>query len=253
MKSQLSKRVGVARTLRSRALMIAALVLVLIIPQVAEAVLVTETSQSNTPINVIDFSQFAGCINFGAPECQNQDVGALVGETVLFTGTNGPGGAALYNASFAFSDNGQWGPGRNGFVGVNGQGFAEFGFTQGVSDVGAFVNYAPDSGGDPLIEVFNAAHVLLESSVISVTAPISTPNCLDDGAFRGFHRASNDIFFVRFTAGFIALDDLSFARIGDEESDDGGDDDDDDDDDGDDDDGGGGSRGELCVPVGGGL
>jgi hypothetical protein len=62
------------------------------------------------------------------------------------------------------------------------------------------------------MEIYGAGHNLLETVDISVFAPISTPGQLNAGAFRGFNRSSNDIFFVRFTDGFIVLDDLTFAR-----------------------------------------
>ena len=195
------------------------LLLVFVAPQSAEATLVTDTSLFNLPINVIDFSQFTGCGSFAEAGCgaAGQDVGGLVGETVTFTGTSGLLGASLFNAGFSLGSNGSWNSGRNGYVGINNQQggsgiFAQFTFTQGLSDIGAFVNYAPGQGGNPLIELFGATNNLLESSVISVDAPISTPGAVNDGAFRGFHRASNDIFFIRFTDGFQVIDDLTFAR-----------------------------------------
>jgi len=190
------------------------LLLVLLAPQSAEAGLVTDTSLFNLPISVIDFSQFAGC-GFNAPGCgaAGQDVGALVGETVTFTGTSGV--ASLYDFGFGLSSNGGWNSGRIGYVGINSgssTAFAQFTFAQGVSDIGAFLNYSPGTG-IPVMEVFDISSNLLESSVISVDAPISTPNATNDGAFRGFHRTSNDIFSIRFSGAFEVIDDLAFARV----------------------------------------
>ncbi|MCZ6616516.1 MAG: metallophosphoesterase [Gammaproteobacteria bacterium] len=184
----------------------------------ANAATVTDTSGFNTPISVINFSQYAFCTDYGSAPCQNQDVGGLVGESVLFTGTNGFLGASLYNAEFGLGSNGSWDSGRNGYVGINNQQggsgiFAEFEFAQGLSDVGAFVNYGPGIGGTPLMQVFDINHVLLETFSVSVAAPIATTGT-NNGAFRGFSRASDDIYFIRFTDGFTVLDDLSFARSG---------------------------------------
>lgn len=177
----------------------------------------TTAAFSGTIEGVIDFSQFAGCVAYGSPPCQNQDVGGLVGEPVLFTGTNGFLGASLYNAGFGLGGNGSWDSGRNGYVGINNQQggvgiFAEFEFASGISGIGGLLNYAPGEGGSPVMEIYGAGHNLLETVDISVFAPISTPGQLNAGAFRGFNRSSNDIFFVRFTDGFIVLDDLTFAR-----------------------------------------
>lgn len=164
-------------------------------------------------VKIIDFSQFADCGNFGSSSCQNRDVGELVGESVLFSGTQGFSGASLYNSTFSLGSNSGWNSDRNGYVGINSSSasiFAEFEFAQGVSDVEAFVSYAPNNGL-PVIEIYDVNHALLDSFIISEVDPIST-SILNDGAFRGFSRASNDIFFIRFSGGFQVIDDLTFSR-----------------------------------------
>jgi hypothetical protein len=190
----------------------------------ARAVLVTSSAGFNSP-KVIDFSQFAATCaafaSFGSPACQGPvNVGAAVGEAVIFVGSpSGFNGASLFNGIFSVDTNGNWTSGRNGYVGNNNNGgantgvSASFAFTMGVNDIGAFMNYSPVDGGSPVIEVLGATNNVLESADISLLAPISTPDATNDGAFRGFHHASADIFGIRFNNGFSVLDNLTFARV----------------------------------------
>jgi hypothetical protein len=182
----------------------------------ANAALVTTAPAGGT---VIDFSQFGGCA-FAAAGCTASDlpdVGGLVGESVIFSGTGGFGGASLYNGVsngvFGLGTNGRWGAGRNSYAANNGGSSSmTFTFVDGpVSSVGAFVNYAP--GGTPTLEVLGAGMVVLESYDIAALAPISTPGAVDDGAFRGISRASSDIYAVRWSNSFSVLDDLAFNRV----------------------------------------
>jgi hypothetical protein len=135
-----------------------------------------------------------------------------VGKTVNFTATPGFVGGSAYNAGFGLSSNGNWGGGRNGFIGLNGDGFLRFTFADGpVSSVGAFMNYAPGSGADPLIQALDADGNLLEGYNLAVIAPISTPGATDDGAFRGFVHGSADIAAIQFLNSFTVVDNLTFS------------------------------------------
>lgn len=180
----------------------------------AAATLIT-TNVGFTSPSVIDFSQFAAtCGGFAAAGCQGPlNVGGLVGETVTFTGTPGFNGASVYNGGFGLGGNGTWNSGRNGYVGDNSStSFMTFTFAAGaVSDVGAFVNYAPGNGVARL-EVLDALSNVLESHDIGAEAAISTPSGLNAGAFRGISHATSDIFAVRWSGSFSVLDDLTFNR-----------------------------------------
>ena len=193
---------------------------------IAKATLVTSAPTDGT---VIDFSQFAFGCPFGAPGCRASDtpnVGGLVGETVLFSGTAEfipPNdlflGSSLTNERFGLGENGAWDEGRNGFAG-NGLSDAsmEFMFLNGpVSFVGGFLNYAVVFGSfdtlPPTLEVLDAGLNVLESYDIFALAPISTSILgTNDGAFRGISRATNDIFALRWSGSFSVLDDLTFVR-----------------------------------------
>lgn len=180
----------------------------------AGATLITSNAGFTSP-SVIDFSQFAAaCGSFGAAGCQGPlNVGALVGETVTFTGTPGFNGAAVYNGGFGLIGNGSWNSGRNGYVGDNSEtSFMTFTFAAGpVSDVGAFVNYAPGAGVARM-EVLDALSFVLETHDVGVEAAISTPGGLNAGAFRGISHATSDIYAIRWSGAFSVLDDLSFSR-----------------------------------------
>src|SRR5262249_25905282 len=181
------------------------------------ATLITTSAGFQNPV-VIDFSQYSSC-SFGSPGCAPPlNVGGLVGEVVNFSGTPGFFGASAYNASFGFEANGFWDNGRNGFVGINnGQGgtgiFVRFTFAAGlVSSAGAFENYSPTTGGSPIIRALDSSGNILEQYNLSLLALISTPNGLNQGAFRGIARSTRDIAAIEFLDGFQAIDNLTFTR-----------------------------------------
>lgn len=166
------------------------------------AVLIT----SNTLVNpsVIDFSQFGSQQNVGA----GVQVGSLVGEDVLLTAV---GDHRVGPMNHGLGANGSWS--RSGALNNDLGGFMTFTFNDGpVNGVGGFVNYAPGFG-TPILEVLGVGNIVLESYDISVFAPISTPGGVNDGAFRGILRASNDITAFRLTSGFNVIDDLAFTRV----------------------------------------
>lgn len=177
---------------------------------------------TSTPLNgsTIDFSQFAGC-TFAAAGCSASDlvdVGGLVGESVIYSGTGGFGGSSLFGFGFGLAQNGSWDSGRNGYVGNNsGTASMMFTFADGpVSSVAAFVNYAISGGnpvnGQPILQALGTGNVVLETYDIFALAPIST-TAANDGAYRGIQRSSNDIHAIRWSGAFSVLDDLTFDRI----------------------------------------
>ena len=179
----------------------------------ASAVLVTDTSGFGSSL-VVNFSQYAGCTNFASPGCAAPlDVGGLVGRTVNFTGTSPV--ASVFNGGFGLGSNGSWNSGRNGYAGLNnGDGFLRFTFADGpVSAVGAFMNYTPGLGGDPMIQALDAGGNLLEGYNLAFLAPISTPGATDDGAFRGFVHGSADIAAIQFLNSFTVVDNLTFSPV----------------------------------------
>jgi hypothetical protein len=181
------------------------------------ATLITNSAGFQNPA-IIDFSQYSTC-SFGSVGCSPPlNIDGLVGEVVSFTGTPGFLGASAYNALFGLETNGFWDSGRNGFVGINnGQGttgvFARFTFVSGlVSAVGAFENYSPGVGGTPIIRALGLTGQVLEQYDLSLLAPIATPGGVNQGAFRGIVRLTNDIAAIEYVDGFQAVDNLTFSR-----------------------------------------
>jgi len=179
----------------------------------ANAALVT-TDAGFQNKNVVDFQQQASsCTTYPLTSClPGQDVGATVGEQIDFTGY---GTVTLYNGYYRLAPNGVWDSQRAGYVAINYPSdippYATFTFQQGVSDVGAFMNYS-DAGPDPVrIEALDMNGSVLESYMLAVAAPI-VANGDNSGAFRGISRLSADIFGFRIVNAHAALDDLTFAR-----------------------------------------
>jgi len=107
---------------------------------------------------------------------------------------------------------GSYGLGANGFydnrpvyAGLDGpSGFMRFALTGGpVSSFGAYLNYAPGSGPNPVIRVLDSASNVLESWDLAVDAPISTPNALNAFLFRGIERDAADIYAIEFGNSYI--------------------------------------------------
>ncbi|MGR9117208.1 MAG: PEP-CTERM sorting domain-containing protein [Gammaproteobacteria bacterium] len=65
---------------------------------------------------------------------------------------------------------------------------------------------------ETIISVLGLGNFVLETYNITQLANISTPGAVNDGAFRGISRASNDIVAFELTGRFAVLDDLEFER-----------------------------------------
>ena len=79
--------------------------------------------------------------------------------------------------------------------------------------VGGFMNYAPNVGSDATITALAGDGVtVLETYDLVTLAPISTPNGLNAGAFRGISRAANDIGFFQLSNNFILAHTLEIGQ-----------------------------------------
>jgi len=171
------------------------------------------------PTIVIDFSEFDGVfcpppnVDDG-PYCRGMgpiQVGNLVGEDVQWTADNAF--AFLGNGGYGLVSNGNWDSGRNGYAATDADDvMMTFTFAEPVCAVVGFVNYIPDFGPDFMMEIFDGGGGLLESFNVSMDAPISTPGATNDGEFRGFVRATNEIASLELSGSFDVLDDLEFSR-----------------------------------------
>lgn len=175
----------------------------------AQADLITSAAGITNP-TVIDFSEFNGAWLYTAGPVQ---IGNPVTRDIEWFSTNS--NAVIGNESYGLGDNGSWTSGRVGYTGLNTDaGSMTFQFNDApVAGVGGFVNYAPVSYGTPIIEALDQNGVVLESYDLVANAPISTPNGIDEGAFRGITRAQADIYGFRLLNAFDVLDDLTFTGV----------------------------------------
>lgn len=171
-----------------------------------QAALITNSASISGP-TVIDFSDKAQQFTLGPTQ-----VGALVSRDVVFT-ASGPSGGFSFGG-YGLGNNGTWND-TYAFI-DNGNGSSiRFTFNGGpVSAVGGFVNYCSDfdcGSGDFFIRALGSSLNVLEQYNISQLAPISTPNGVNAGDFRGILRGSADIFAFELVGGVGVIDDLTFS------------------------------------------
>lgn len=176
----------------------------------AHANLVTTVAGMGSSTTVIGFSdQPQNLFTTGPVQVGNQ-----VGRNVVFTANSASAG---FSASYGLSANGSW-TAAKGFAFTNGAFAITFAFNDGpVAAVGGFMNYASCGGsstcgaGNLLVEALGNGGNVLESYIINQVAPISTPNALDQGAFRGIVRNAADVYAFRFSGAYGVIDDLRFS------------------------------------------
>ncbi|NRA29080.1 MAG: hypothetical protein HRU11_02375, partial [Parvularculaceae bacterium] len=184
--------------------------------QLIPVLLALLASAQSAPITSNTFETFNRQTFRGLPEAFTggpRSVG-IDDDEVTFTSSN-PRAVFAYTAAYGLSDNGSWGGGRRGFIGLNvAFGWLRFDFAQPVSGVGAFVNYAPPatSFGTATLTVLGLDDTVLDTFVLNQDAPISTPDAVDAGAFRGFNRKRGDIHAFVISDGFSVLDNLTWSR-----------------------------------------
>ena len=127
------------------------------------------------------------------------------------TGTFDPAGSVLGQGYYELGD-GLDDPTGNGwfndpaiYAGLDGSGgYMSFSFASAVQSFGAFVNYAPEFGGDPIISTYNGNTLL--SSFNLKTAPggsISSPAQKNHFEFRGISEATASITSFRLSGGYM--------------------------------------------------
>ena len=177
----------------------------------AQAGLLTSAAALSPSATVITFSDQAGQFTTGPVQ-----VGNLVGKNVVYTADSASAG---FSMGYGLAGNGNW-TGGKGFAFTNGAAAVTFTFNNGpVAGVGGFVNYADCGGGSTcgagnfVIEALGSSGNVLESYIVNLVAPISTPGGTDLGAFRGISRNSADVYGFRFSGGYGVLDDLRFGAV----------------------------------------
>ncbi|OQW41785.1 MAG: hypothetical protein A4S08_12075 [Proteobacteria bacterium SG_bin4] len=127
-----------------------------------------------------------------------------------------PGEEVWYGDSrYSLFGNGNW----NDFAWVGGYCFsgsctATFDLGGLASAVGGFMNYAPGSGGTPMISALAADGVtILESYDLAAVAPIVTPGGLNAGEFRGIFRSEGDIAYLQISGSYLIMHDLTVSAV----------------------------------------
>ena len=114
---------------------------------------------------------------------------------------------------FGLTNNGSWN--NFGQIGTN-DATASFTLDLGAlfSSAGFFMNYnLPLPGAGPILSaIANDGITILESYDIDTLAPISTPNGLNAGAFRGISRPSADIRFIKVGNAFSVVHSITVAN-----------------------------------------
>ena len=185
----------------------------------ARADLVTDAASIPVPQKVVDFSQFSGGYNFFGPDFHSNPVqiGRSIGENILWSSTDatsflGDDGGNPFLA-YDLSPNGFWDDGRVGFSALDVvSGTMTYTFSNPVSAVGGFINYAPDPTTSVTIAALDSNGNVLESYDITNLAPISTPGQMDAGAFRGIVLPNAIIASFQVSDSYVALDNLTFSR-----------------------------------------
>lgn len=117
-------------------------------------------------------------------------------------GGNSGQGSVLGQGSYGLAANGSFG-GSAVYAGLDGaNGYMTFSFATPVSSFGAYLNYAPGNG-NPLIEAYDSANVLIESWNLLTSAPISTPSGFNAFAFRGISISSPTIASFRLNGSYL--------------------------------------------------
>lgn len=110
------------------------------------------------------------------------------------TASNSGNGAVLGQGPYGLASNGTFG-GDAVYAGLDGaEGWMRFTFDSAQTSFGAFTNYAPGSGSDPMIRVLRADLSVIEEYNLATDAPISTPGGFNEFAFRGI--MSDESFMV---------------------------------------------------------
>ena len=113
-----------------------------------------------------------------------------------------------YSGSYGFADNGGW----SGLTmaGTNDRGSTMMlAFSQAVSGVGAFLNYAPLYYGPATIAVYDATHTLIESTTLT----FSTNGSQNQGEFHGFLENSPSISYFTMTGAYIGAANFTVQAV----------------------------------------
>jgi len=105
------------------------------------------------------------------------------------------------NVPYELTSNGSW---TQSWIGTDLDGSITFNLGGAFGFVGAFVNYSPGSGDDPTITALGTdGTTVIGTYDLATMAPISTPDELNAGAFRGILSSSDDIGYLELSGSAI--------------------------------------------------
>lgn len=113
-----------------------------------------------------------------------------------------------YAGQYGFNLNGYW-DGLPMAAANNDSGSMQLSFAKPVAAVGALFNYAPNLG-DATIAVYDANHVLIESTVLQITLP---PGSVNQGVFYAFREDSANISYFEMSGAFIGAANFTVAAV----------------------------------------
>jgi hypothetical protein len=119
------------------------------------------------------------------------------------TASNSGLGGVLGQGGYGLVANGSFG-GAAVYAGLDGRdGWMRFTLSAPVSMFGAYVNYAPGYGGDPLIRALAQDGTVLAEYDLATLAPVSTPGGFNQFAFRGIDLGQAGIYALELDNSYI--------------------------------------------------
>ncbi len=113
-----------------------------------------------------------------------------------------------YTGGYGFADNGSWS--GLSMAGTNDStSTMVLAFTQAVSGVGAFFNYAPHYFGPATIAVYDASSNLIESTTLTFTTNGGT----NQGEFHGFLENTATISYFTMTGAYMGATDFTVVAV----------------------------------------
>ena len=171
-------------------------------PAAADNLITTNAGYTGPGLNLSAFAN--GSYNF--------TFGPVTVDGFTFTSAAGGGGnsgqgSVVGQGSYGLGSNGSFG-GNAVYIGVDSAtGYAQLLGTTGYSQIGFFMNYCPNCGGDaPTISTLNAAGNVITTYNLATLAPISTPSGVNQFQFRGISATTpNSIYGLRFGGSYILV------------------------------------------------
>lgn len=198
------------RKLWNTTLTLAVLALTSTLAHAGPALLTTDAGYSGPGLDLSAFEN--GNYNF--------TFGPITVDQYTFTGAPAGGGnsgqgSVVGQGGYGLGANGSFG-GDAVYIGVDsGSGYAQLMLTGGpVSQLGFYMNYAPDVGDPATIEALDVNENPFASFDLTTLAPISTPSGFNQFEFRGIVDDTATIYGLRFGGNYILVTGTADGTVG---------------------------------------